>query len=48
MFEKNCIIWDGITALTLTKVLLDLNIEIDLINKNILVFSLKNENFNPW
>ena len=32
MFEKNCIIWDGITALTLTKVLLDLNIEIDLLN----------------
>ncbi len=48
MSEKICIIGDGITALMLTKVLLDLNIEIDLINKNILVFSLKNENFNPW
>ena len=35
MSEKICIIGDGITALMLTKVLLDLNIEIDLINKNI-------------
>ena len=34
MSEKICIIGDGITALMLTKVLLDLNIEIDLINKN--------------
>ena len=35
MSEKICIIEDGITALMLTKILLDLNIEIDLINKNI-------------
>ena len=35
MLGKICIIGDGITALMLTKVLLDLNIESDLINKNI-------------
>ena len=34
MSEKICIIGDGITALILAKVLLDLNIEIDLVNQN--------------
>ena len=33
MSEKICIIGDGITALILAKVLLDLNIEIDLVNQ---------------
>ena len=35
MSERICIIGDGLTALMLAKVLLNLNIEIDLINKNI-------------
>ena len=34
MREKVCIIGDGITALMLTKALLDLDIKIDLITKN--------------
>ena len=53
MSEKICIIGDGITALMLTKVLLDLNIEIDLINQNIFnkkklatrILAISNNNF---
>ena len=35
MSYKICIIGDGITALILTKVFLDLNVEISLINRNV-------------
>ena len=53
MSEKICIIGDGITALMLTKVLLDLNIKIDLVNQNIFnkkkfttrTFAISNNNF---
>ena len=44
MSEKICIIGDGITALILAKVLLDLNIEIDLVNQN--TFNKKKLKFN--